>query len=95
MGMPKAAPLLYQAEPQHTAMVMEVRDRVMNMCGGHIHKYVCVQMVDGHVYEGRIMHIDHCVLYLECTLRDPRAFMNSYNTVLPLILYELLVISLL
>ncbi|WP_206669768.1 hypothetical protein [Paenibacillus luteus] len=95
MGMEKAAPVLYEAEPQHTAMVMEVRDRVMNMCGGHMHKYVCVQMVDGHIYEGRIMHIDHCVLYLQCTMRDSRAFMNSYNAVLPLILYELLVITLL
>ena len=93
-GMEKL-PVVYQAEPQHTAMVMEVRDRVMNMCGGHMHKYVCVQTVDGHVFEGTIVHIDHCILYLQCTMRDPRAFMNPYNAVLPLVLYELLVITLL
>ncbi|WP_054026218.1 hypothetical protein [Bacillus sp. FJAT-28004] len=94
-GMEKPVPVLYQAEAQHTAMVMEVRERVMNMCGGHMHKYVCVQTVDGHVFEGMLVHIDHCILYLQCTMRDPRAFMSPYNTVLPLVLYELLVITLL
>ncbi|WP_187768153.1 hypothetical protein, partial [Paenibacillus sp. PL91] len=95
MAMENTAPVLYEADPKHTAMVMEIRDRVMGKCGGHMHKYVCVQMVDGHVYEGTIMHIDHCVLYLQCTMRDSRAFMNPYSAVLPLILYELLVITLL
>ncbi|MGG1633988.1 hypothetical protein [Paenibacillus sp. NRS-1760] len=94
-GMEKPAPVIYEAEAQHTAMVMEVRDRIMNMCGGHMHKYVCVQTIDGHVFEGKLMHIDHCILYLQCTMRDPRAFMNPYNAVLPLVLYELLVITLL
>jgi len=94
-GMEKPAPVVYQAEAQHTAMVMEVRERVMNMCGGHMHKYVCVQTVDGHIFEGMLVHIDHCILYLQCTMRDPRAFMSPYNTVLPLVLYELLVITLL
>ncbi|WP_246096542.1 hypothetical protein [Paenibacillus sinopodophylli] len=94
-AMENTSPVLYQAEPKHTEMVMQVRDRVMGMCGGHMHKYVRVQTIDGHIYEGMLMHMDHCILYLQCTMRDPRAFMNPYNAVLPLVLYELLVITLL
>lgn len=94
-SMENNAPILYQAEPQHTEMVMQVRDRVMGMCGGHMHKHVRVQTVDGHIYEGMLMHMDHCILYLQCTMHNPRAFMNPYNAVLPLVLYELLVITLL
>jgi hypothetical protein len=95
MSKENTAPILYEAEPKHTAMVMEIRDRVMGKCGGHMHKYVCVQTVDGHVFEGTIMHIDNCILYLQCSMSDPRAFMNPYSAVLPLVLYELLVITLL
>lgn len=89
------SPMLYEADPKHTAMVMEVRDRIMSMCGGYMHKFVCVQTLDGHVFEGMIVHIDRTALYLQCSMHDPRAFMNPYNAILPLVLYELLVVSLL
>jgi hypothetical protein len=89
------ASVIYQANPRHTAMVQEVRDHVLKNCGCHMHKYVRVQTVDGHVYEGMILHVDRNILYLQCTIQEPRAFFAPYNAILPLVLYELLVITLL
>ncbi|GKU77947.1 acetyl-CoA acetyltransferase [Paenibacillus sp. L3-i20] len=89
------APVIYTANEQHTAMVQEVRDRMLKHCGGHMHKHVRVQTLDGHIYEGRIVHVDRSILYLQVTMQDPRSILNPYNVILPLVLYELLVITLL
>lgn len=90
------APVIYEANPQHAALVQEVRERMLKHCGGHMHKHVRVQTVDGHIYEGMILHVDRSILYLQVTMQhDPRAFLNPYNAILPLVLYELLVITLL
>lgn len=90
----RQAPVIYEANPHHTAMVQEVRDRMLKHCGGYMHKQVRVQTVDGHVYEGLILHVDRSILYLQVTMQS-RAFLNPYNAILPLVLYELLVITLL
>ncbi|MDQ0062322.1 hypothetical protein [Paenibacillus harenae] len=85
--------LVYQADSVHSATVNDIRDKVMRLCGNHMNKYVCVKMSDGRCYEGVIMHVDRSFVYLQCTMRDPRLFNNPYNAVLPLMLFDLLVIA--
>lgn len=65
--------------------------RMLKHCGGHMHKHVRVQTIDGHVYEGTTINIDRSILYLQVTMHKERA----YNAILALVLYELLVITLL
>ncbi|MFD0959822.1 hypothetical protein [Paenibacillus chungangensis] len=89
------ASVIYEANPQHTATVQEIRERLMKMCGGHMHRFVRVQTIDGHVYEGMILHVDQHILYLQCTIQDPRSYNSRFNAILPLVLFELLVITLL
>ncbi|MBH5318679.1 acetyl-CoA acetyltransferase [Paenibacillus sp. GSMTC-2017] len=68
---------------------------MLKHCGSHMHKHVRVQTLDGHIYEGMILHVDRSILYLQIMMQDPRSFVNPYNVILPLVLYELLVITLL
>ncbi|WP_338554205.1 hypothetical protein [Paenibacillus sp. KS-LC4] len=91
----QAAAVLYQAEPAHTAMVQQIQEQIHRLCHGHMHRPVRVHTMDGQVYEGYIAHVDRCLLYLHCTVQDPRAFIPPQNAILPLVLYELLVITLL
>lgn len=85
--------LVYQADTAQTATVNDIRDKVMRLCGSHMHKNVCVKTSDGRCYEGVIMHVDRSFVYLQSTMRDPQLFNNPYNAVLPLMLFDLLVIA--
>jgi len=48
--------------------------RMLKHCGGHMHKHVRVQTIDGHVYEGTTINIDRSILYLQITRHNPRAY---------------------
>lgn len=68
-----------------------------------MHRGVRVQTMDGNVYEGTIVQVDDRFLYLSVPqATQNRAFFPgafgfnpASNVILPLVLYELLVISLL
>ncbi|GFN31555.1 hypothetical protein [Paenibacillus xylaniclasticus] len=86
--------ILYKADAQHVKHVLDIRNKINPICGNHMHRHVVVETVDGHKYTGVIVHVDERCLYLQCAWQDPRSFM-PYNVILPLVLFELLVISLL
>ncbi|MDF2715612.1 MAG: acetyl-CoA acetyltransferase [Paenibacillus sp.] len=95
---------VYQAEPALVQSVNSARDRLHEVARHCINRPVRVQTLAGHVHDGVIVHVDDCHLYLCVSVRDDqtRGFFNplyqSYtynNVILPLVLYELLVITLL
>lgn len=97
---PGQQPVLYQAEPSLVQTLGETKNKVREMVNLHAGKAVRIQTVEGHIYEGVIHHADGCILYLHVGYAEARAFLTPYNpyyssTILPLVLYELLVISLL
>lgn len=87
--------IVYQADPHWVTTANRMRENLYSLAFAHLHRYVRVQMIDGHVYEGTIVQVDDRHLYLQTAAYD-RAFFNPFAaTILPLVLYELLVISLL
>ncbi|TMV46452.1 acetyl-CoA acetyltransferase [Paenibacillus mesophilus] len=95
---------VYQAEPALVQSVKSARDRIHEVARHCIHRPVQVQTMDGHVHVGVVVHVDDNHLYLRVSVRDDqtRGFFNPlyqasvYNDViLPLVLYNLLVITLL
>ncbi|AJY74468.1 hypothetical protein [Paenibacillus beijingensis] len=87
--------VLYKAAENHGGRIMDIRSKMADVCMRHKHRHIRVQTVDGHIYEGSILHADRCFIYLQCTARGSRAFFGPYNAIIPLVLYELLVITLL
>jgi hypothetical protein len=93
-------PALYQAEPSLIQTLGEAKNKVRELVSLHAGKAVRVQTLEGHMYEGVIHHADGCILYLHVGYAEARAFLSPFNpfyssTLLPLVLYELLVITLL
>ncbi|BBH22769.1 hypothetical protein Back11_41140 [Paenibacillus baekrokdamisoli] len=99
MSEQKAIPasIIYQADAGHNNVIHNTRRKLHELCAGHMHRAIRVETVDGIVYEGMITHVDRCFLYLHCVpvLGDGRAFFNPNSAIIPLVLYELLVITLL
>lgn len=90
--------IFFQAEPEMIKSILHTRTMMHDLCKKHMHRKVRVETVDGIAYEGTIIHIDHCLLYLHCgepAWNVERTFANPYSAILPLVLYELLVITLL
>lgn len=89
------SPYLYQADGTFTTHVKKVRDTLVPLCNTHLHRHVRVETMDGHKYEGMIVRVDGGHLYLQVS---PNRSYSSYyynNVILPLVLFELLVITLL
>ena len=99
--------VIYQADGRSTETMKSLRDRLQDLCNRHINQYVHVETIDGHTITGRIAGCDRGILYLAVpgswTTRTawgspyPYPFPQPgyYDVILPLVLYELLVISLL
>ncbi|WP_242069422.1 acetyl-CoA acetyltransferase [Paenibacillus dendritiformis] len=90
--------VIYQMEPGTVQALHSIRDRVQHMGRMYKDRHVRVQTIDGQVYDGIIVNVDRCHLYLYTRpLQEPRALSGAYynNVILPLVLYELLVITLL
>lgn len=94
--------VLYRADTAIVDTLRTVKKRLCDICESCTGRHVRVQTMDGRVYDGIIRHHEDCVLYLELSSPGYRAFWSPiapynpyYNTILPLVLYELLVISLL
>ncbi|MDU5144921.1 MAG: acetyl-CoA acetyltransferase [Paenibacillus dendritiformis] len=95
---PQQHQVIYQMEPGTVQALYSLRDRVKHMGRMYKDRHVRVQTIDGQVYEGIIVNVDRCHLYLYTRmLTDQRALGGAYynNVILPLVLYELLVITLL
>ncbi|MBB6731832.1 hypothetical protein [Cohnella zeiphila] len=90
---------IYECDGQTRETLSGVRDRLHQICLPHTNRAVRVETVDGDVFEGHILHVDRGVLYLRQENAPHRAFFpypNPYsNFVLPLVLFNLLTISLL
>lgn len=89
---------LYQAEPNMKHNIKSVRDQIHHLCKQHANQLVRVETLDGDVFEGTIMHCEKGILYLSMPgYGNQRGFGPSYynNVILPLVLFELLVITLL
>jgi hypothetical protein len=97
---PGTLPALYQAEPSLIQTLGEAKNKVRELVSLHAGKAVRVQTLEGHMYEGVIHHAEGCILYLHVGHAEARAFLSPFNpfyssAILPLVLYELLVITLL
>jgi hypothetical protein len=92
---------IYQSEPQVRQTLQTVGDHLHQLCARHANRLVKVETVHGDVFEGHIVHCDRGILYLSQSNESyDRAFFpgspNSFNNlVLPLVLFNLLTISLL
>ncbi|MCD1258669.1 hypothetical protein B5M42_007455 [Paenibacillus athensensis] len=93
--------VIYQADPAWAAQAMHKREAVMSAvhaCMGHT---VRIQTIDGQMYEGVLVGVDGRHVMLQVNERSypssaSRAFYNpAAATILPLVLFELLVIVLL
>jgi len=92
---------VFQAESHVIDVLKKIKDRVYHICRQYMGKQVRIQTISGEVYEGRIVNIDTKHVYLEVSSHtvQARGFVNPYfnpaaNVILPLVLYELLVIAL-
>lgn len=104
---PEPAPLqtIYQMDPSLTEAMHSMKDHVQQVCSQYVNRPVQIQTTHGQLFEGYIVHIDAMHLYLQTMpghVGHVRGFFNPFlaqntynNVVLPLVLYELLVISLL
>ncbi|MBP1996523.1 hypothetical protein [Paenibacillus eucommiae] len=102
MAQPTLTPI-YQCHSEVHQLLCSVKDHLHQLCGQHANRLVKVETMDGEVFEGHIVHCDKSILYLSLSNEGySRAFFPGYpnpyvnsNVVLPLVLFNLLAISLL
>lgn len=97
--------IVHQAQPEEIRTLQTIRQRVHSVAPKCMHRRVRVQTIDGHVHEGVIAGMDGGIIYLnvQFSAGETRAFSPFYgpyynpyySTILPLALYDLLVITLL
>jgi hypothetical protein len=90
--------VIYRADPNMMQTIRHKRDQVHQMAHKYMNHPIRVQTVDGHVYQGLLVNLDGGHLYLNVSGNPQmsRQYNPYYNNViLPLVLYELLVITLL
>ncbi|MCJ8012106.1 hypothetical protein MUG84_10160 [Paenibacillus sp. KQZ6P-2] len=88
---------LYQAEPNMSHTLKSLREQFSHICRKHINQHVRVETLDGDVFEGTIVNCNKGILYIQMTMPQQTGQRSFYynNVILPLVLYELLVITLL
>jgi len=85
---------VYQADARWCDQVRATRQRLSHICEQCRNRPVRVQTIDGHVYEGTVAGVSNMGLHL--AVRDTRFFgPMAASSILTLVLYELLVITLL
>lgn len=91
------AVVVYQAHTPLLQSVQQTRNALHQTVRQYTGRKVQVQNIDGQIWEGIIVSADRGILYLQVTpmhgYPEPRALFGP--TILPLVLYELLVITLL
>lgn len=89
---------LYRMDPTTVHNVRSIQDHIGNICNSHMNKLVLVETVDGDVFEGLLIHCERGILYLRLLNHGTnRGFVPGFHNdfVLPLVLFNLLAISLL
>ncbi|WP_420871906.1 hypothetical protein [Cohnella rhizosphaerae] len=91
---------LYQCASHVHDTLKSVKDHMHGLCAQHAGKLARVETLEGDVFEGHLMHCDRGILYMN--IPDTRAFFpgppvpfGGPGFVLPLVLFNLLTISLL
>ncbi|MBN2980739.1 MULTISPECIES: hypothetical protein [Cohnella] len=90
--------VVYRAEQQWCDYAKKTRQRLSDICGKCMNRPVRVQTIDGHTYEGTVVGSDsgHLHLMVRPMPNDYRFFGPfAAGAIIPLVLYELLVITLL
>lgn len=90
--------ILYQVGSNNIHSLKSTRDHLHHLCRKHVNQLVRIETLDGDVFEGVIIQCDKGILYLRLPGKGShRGFGPNYynNVILPLVLYELLVITLL
>jgi hypothetical protein len=95
--------LVYRADPTDIQSIQAMKAKVMEQSKQCMHRAVRVQMIDGQDLEGIVVHLDSQYIYLKVDMKPEtmrqlyNPYFNPYNSsvIIPLVLYELLVISLL
>lgn len=89
--------VLFEADPSAVDTLRSIRHRIHHICSSHVNRLVRIQTIDGHVYEGVIVHCDSGHIYLRVSRPGGhRAFLGPGDAaILTLVLFELLVIVLL
>ncbi|MCY9513079.1 acetyl-CoA acetyltransferase [Paenibacillus apiarius] len=99
MHNPVQQQLVYQADPATVQAMQSAREKVHHVGNMYKHRYVRVQTMDGQVYDGVIVNVDRDHIYLQTQHpMQQRSLYGSFyynDVILPLVLYNLLVISLL
>jgi hypothetical protein len=96
---------IYQCDNHHHQTLRSIKDHLHQLCTHHANRLVKVETMDGDVFEGHFVHCDRGIVYL-CLSNEgyargffPGPFpgpVSPYNNfVLPLVLFNLLTISLL
>jgi len=99
---PAQQQVIYQVNPNTAHALNSIREQLHTAARPYINQRVVVQMLDGHTYDGIIVDVDGCILYLsESQPPHQRQFLNPLyqqyqynNVILPLVLFELLAITL-
>ncbi|WP_152395533.1 hypothetical protein [Paenibacillus guangzhouensis] len=101
---------IYQADEGFAGQLQKVREKLLPLCHQYKNRSVRVETIDGRTFEGTIIDVDAGHLYLQTQpgrrtyypspypypYPQPYPYQNpSYsNVILPLVLFELLVIAL-
>lgn len=93
--------VIYEAKPECKKAVHQAKEEAFHACSQYVNRYVRLQRMNGNTHEGYIVHVDPEFVYLHVPQQDTNRlyspFQNYYynTTVLPLVLFDLLAITLL
>ena len=95
--------MIYQADPSWMPMLKQKRDHLWGALQPHIGHTIRVTTLDGHTFEGVLVHVDGHHVHLQVHSHGyhhgghhrPIYTPAQYNQIITLVLYELLVILLL
>ncbi|MCC2685893.1 MAG: hypothetical protein K0R75_2792 [Paenibacillaceae bacterium] len=91
--------VIYKADSHITQNLRAVRDRLRDICRRHANQYVRIETMDGQTIVGRIVNCQDGLLHVAVPHQGGHRpyFGNPYynETIMTLVLYELLVITLL
>lgn len=93
---------VYQVNPDMASTLRSMRDQAQKSVHQNMNRRVRVQTMDGQIFDGTIVHSDgkHVYLSVQQPMDMKRGFFPPFyggfnNVIIPLVLYELLVITLL
>jgi hypothetical protein len=96
---------IYQADQAMLQSIHHGREQMHGVCKHHMHMYVRIHTTTGEMHEGVLVGFDNHFLYLDVSQSPmgmrfyPGPFIQPYNPyyssqIVPLVLFDLLVISL-